>query len=160
MRQLIRLVEGSETLPYWDAVHMVADDDELYEAIVAYVRNFEGGVAANPALAARFAGIIARTPAEKWHVPLWRGEGAYRGADHGRAFHSWSISPQVARTFAQEYGRDGILLKLDAPVRSMALEDIFRLRHRLRPDESPSGQQGEIFVLDSDIGDAERVVLS
>ena len=158
MRTAINLVEAARKtgpLSYDDAVALIADDDELFNAVRLYVQNFESGLGENGPAMERFVAILSRMKKERRQHALWRGEcrGQYWHEKFGRGFHSWSASLRTAKYFHGECSsRDAaVLLHILTPVRAVSLNDIITIRMRVRPDENLyAGDQAEWFVYDPD----------
>ncbi len=148
----MRWYELAETvqLSYDDACRIIADDDELYAAIIAYKVNFESGIADDVTMRERLLGILQRMKPRAFGG-LFRGEcREYWRESFGRGFHSWSVSHYTATQFARSCSMHGLVLTIQQPVRAVRLNDLYNEREKLRGERAHDDQQSEVLVLDSD----------
>lgn len=145
-----KLAVGSGPLAPSTVVMMIADDDDLFDALAHFTTDDPDRFTDDHEAAQKIERLLRRMKPRSISSPLWRGECAYsERRAHRHAFHSWTPSQDAARHF-MDCGRDaGTLRKLMGPFRGFSIAEIVDVRMRLRPGESHySGGLSEWLVLD------------
>ena len=155
---------GETAISADEAAKIVANDDELFNAVADYTAANPDIFADRPDLAERFSAILRRiTPYQSYLDALYRGEPAQKpthGGPTGRGFLSFSASKKTATEFAKDaaYPGNRQVTKTTGKLQALSLESIVSERMRARPDESHyAGMQAEYFVPDTQPREADAL---
>lgn len=150
VQSLPDLARGAMPITHDQACALIADDDELFDALDTFVGHpdwFED----HPAMADRLRSLLQRMKPVS-HSPLFRGQCGFSEERHGhkRGFHSWSLNQRTADYFWKDCGwQGGQLLQITVPVKGVELGHVGTWRMRLRQGENHYlGSQSEWLVLD------------
>lgn len=150
-----KLQQGEgEVLTAWDKVHIAAaEDDELADAIIAYVQqNFEWG--AHPELRDRLLKILKKCPPTT--KTLYRAEEPSHGtAPEGgqRGFRSWTVNHDTAVYLGNHMGPRNFAVRTTggAPVKGLSINDFHYWHGRVHGYAGSGTPQAEYLVLDASV---------
>lgn len=143
-----------EVLTAWDKAHIAAaEDDELADAIIAYVQqNFEWG--AHPELRDRLLAILKKCPATT--KTLYRAEEPTHGTSPEggqRGFRSWTANHDTAVYLGNHMGPRNFVVRTTggAPVKGLSINDFHYWHGRVHGYAGSGTAQAEYLVLDSSV---------
>lgn len=148
IRRLPKLRVSRKAIASEEAEALIADDDELFNAVALYTARDPDVFMTSADVLERLIEILLRIkPFRPWFGVFYRGQKS-DCLPGPMGFRSWTSNRSIAGEFARDYGRDGVICVLARPVKAVSIEGIETWRMRLRDESQYPGMQAEWLILD------------